>query len=59
MADLGFGGDAHALGAHVAEGAGVGEAGHALLAEGVSDEGGGPAAETLAFGWGGGVVVCC
>ena len=59
MADLRFGGHAHAFGAHVAESAGVGETGHAFFAEGVGDEGGGPAAETGAFAGGGGVVVCC
>lgn len=57
--DFGLGGDAHAFGGHVAEGAGVGEAGHAFFAEGVGDEGGGVAAEAGGFGGVGGVVVCC
>lgn len=43
--ELGLGGDADAFGAHVAKSARVGEAGDALFAEGVGDEGGSVAPE--------------
>lgn len=57
--DIGFGADAHAFGAHVPEGAGVSEPGHALFAEGVRHEGCGVAAQALGFARGGGVVGGC
>lgn len=57
-ADLGLGGDAHALGGHVPEGTRVGEAGEAGFAERVGDEGGGQAAQAGGFGGGVGVVSC-
>ncbi len=52
-----FGGNAHAFGGHVAEGAGVGKTGHSLFAEGVGDEGSGMAPEAGSFRWGRRVVV--
>lgn len=57
-ADLGLGAHAEALAGHVAEGARVGQAGHALFAKGVGDEGGGVAAQTGGLERGAGVVVC-
>lgn len=57
--DLRLGADADAFAADVAEGAGVGEAEHALFAEGVGDEACGVAAEAAGFDGRGGVVVCC